>query len=98
MSRFQATISTAAALATIAIASITAYKFFEGQQLNNLKQQTIIEDLKRQLEDVKRKIPTPTDQQPSVINKSDSSKTQSSSVPTDQSSPITNIPELPPIK
>lgn len=49
MSKFQSIISTFAALATIAVTSVTAYKVFESQQLNSSKQQTIIEDLKRQL-------------------------------------------------
>ena len=49
MSKFQSIISTIAALGTIAVTSVTAYKVFESQQVNSTKQQTIIEDLKRQL-------------------------------------------------
>jgi hypothetical protein len=49
VSKFQSIISTFAALGTIAVTSVTAYKVFESQQVNNSKQQTIIEDLKRQL-------------------------------------------------
>ena len=47
--KFQSIISTIAALGTIAVTSVTAYKVFESQQQNSSKQQTIIEDLKRQL-------------------------------------------------
>jgi len=49
VSKFQSIISTIAALGTIAVTSVTAYKVFESQQQNSTKQQTIIEDLKRQL-------------------------------------------------
>jgi hypothetical protein len=49
VSKFQSIISTIAALGTIAVTSVTAYKVFESQQVNSTKQQTIIEDLKRQL-------------------------------------------------
>ena len=49
MSRFQATVSTIAALSTIAVTSVTAYKVFSNQQQNSVKQQLIIEDLKQQL-------------------------------------------------
>ena len=50
MSRFSTTVSTIAALGTIAATSITAYKVFDNQQTNSQKQQLIIEDLKQQLE------------------------------------------------
>ena len=50
MSRFSTTVSTIAALGTIAATSITAYKVFDNQQTNSQKQQVIIEDLKQQLE------------------------------------------------
>ena len=49
MSRFQATVSTIAALSTIAVTAVTAYKVFSNQQQNSLKQQLVIEDLKHQL-------------------------------------------------
>jgi hypothetical protein len=49
VSKFQSIISTIAALGTIAVTSVTAYKVFESQQVNSSKQQMIIEDLKRQL-------------------------------------------------
>jgi hypothetical protein len=50
MSRFSATVSTIAALSTIAVTSVTAYKVFDNQQENTQKQQVIIQDLKQQLE------------------------------------------------
>jgi hypothetical protein len=50
MSKFSTTVSTIAALGTIAATSITAYKVFDNQQTNSQKQQVIIEDLKQQLE------------------------------------------------
>jgi uncharacterized membrane protein YebE (DUF533 family) len=60
--KFQSIISTIAALGTIAVTSVTAYKVYEDQQQNSSKQQTIIEDLKRQLLEKKSeaKQPTPT--------------------------------------
>ena len=39
MSRFSTTVSTIAALGTIAATSITAYKVFDNQQTNSQKQQ-----------------------------------------------------------
>ena len=50
MSRFSTTVSTIAALSTIAVTSVTAYKVFDNQQENTQKQQVIIQDLKQQLE------------------------------------------------
>ena len=57
MSKFQSTVSTIAALGTIAVTSVTAYKVFDNQQENTQKQQVIIEDLKQQLEE--RKVQQP---------------------------------------
>jgi len=59
MSRFSTTVSTIAALGTIAATSITAYKVFDNQQENTQKQQVIIEDLKQQLEAKKPELITP---------------------------------------
>ena len=59
MSRFSTTVSTIAALGTIAATSITAYKVFDNQQTNSQKQQLIIEDLKQQLEAKKPQPITP---------------------------------------
>jgi len=50
MNRFSNTVSTIAALGTIAVTSVTAYKVFNNQQSNSQRQQIIIEDLKQQLE------------------------------------------------
>ena len=59
MSKFSTTVSTIAALGTIAATSITAYKVFDNQQENSQKQQVIIEDLKQQLEAKKPEPITP---------------------------------------
>ena len=63
MSRFSTTVSTIAALSTIAVTSVTAYKVFDNQQENTQKQQVIIQDLKQQLE-VKAPEVAPVVQQP----------------------------------
>ena len=62
MSRFQSTVSTFAALSTIAVTAVTAYKVFDNQQQNSLKQQVIIEDLKQQLAEKKTQPMTPPTQ------------------------------------
>ena len=59
MSKFSTTVSTIAALGTIAVTSVTAYKVFDNQQENTQKQQVIIEDLKQQLEAKKPQPITP---------------------------------------
>jgi type II secretory pathway pseudopilin PulG len=59
MSRFSTTVSTIAALGTIAATSITAYKVFDNQQENTQRQQVIIEALKQQLEAKKEQPITP---------------------------------------
>jgi hypothetical protein len=64
MSKFSTTVSTIAALGTIAATSITAYKVFDNQQENTQKQQVIIEDLKQQLE---AKKPEPITPPPAVL-------------------------------
>ena len=67
MSKFQATVSTIAALGTIAATSITAYKVFDNQQQNSIKQQVIIEDLKQQLEAKKQSVTPPPQVVPQPI-------------------------------
>jgi len=59
MSKFSTIVSTIAALGTIAVTSVTAYKVFDNQQENSQKQQVIIEDLKQQLEAKKEQPTTP---------------------------------------
>ena len=59
MSRFSTVVSTIAALSTIAVTSVTAYKVFDNQQENTQRQQVIIEDLKQQLEAKKPQLITP---------------------------------------
>ena len=66
MSRFSTIVSTIAALSTIAVTSVTAYKVFDNQQENTQKQQVIIEDLKQQLE---AKKPQPITPQVQVVQK-----------------------------
>jgi hypothetical protein len=83
VSKFQSIISTIAALGTIAVTSVTAYKVFESQQDNSTKQQIIIEDLKRQL--LKKKAeadqPTPTDAVPTQAPAPDPLAAGSASAP-----------------
>ena len=59
MSRFSTTVSTIAALSTIAVTSVTAYKVFDNQQENTQKQQMIIDDLRQQLDTNKLQPITP---------------------------------------
>jgi hypothetical protein len=59
MSRFSTTVSTIAALSTISVTAVTAYKVFDNQQENTQKQQLIIQDLKQQLEAKKPQPITP---------------------------------------
>jgi hypothetical protein len=59
MSKFQSTVSTIAALGTIAVTSVTAYKVFDNQHENTQKQQLIIQDLKQQLDAKKPQPITP---------------------------------------
>ena len=59
MSRFSTVVSTIAALSTIAVTSVTAYKVFDNQQENTQKQQAIIQDLKQQLEAKKPEVSQP---------------------------------------
>jgi hypothetical protein len=67
MSRFSTTVSTIAALSTIAVTSVTAYKVFDNQQENTQKQQVIIEDLKQQLEAKKPEVSQPITPPPVVL-------------------------------
>jgi hypothetical protein len=83
VSKFQSIISTVAALGTIAVTSVTAYKVFESQQVNSTKQQTIIDDLKRQLLEKKAEAeqPTPTVPLPAPTNAPDPLAAGSASAP-----------------
>ena len=67
MSRFSTTVSTIAALSTIAVTSVTAYKVFDNQQENTQKQQVIIEDLKQQLEAKQPEVAQPITPPPVVV-------------------------------
>ena len=49
MSRFQSTISTCAALGTIAVTAVTAYKAIENNKTYNAEQEAKIEQLQTQL-------------------------------------------------
>ena len=49
MSKFQSTISTVAALGTIAVTAVTAYKFSESSKTYNAEQEAKIEQLQTQL-------------------------------------------------
>jgi hypothetical protein len=67
MSRFSTTVSTIAALSTIAVTSVTAYKVFGNQQENTQKQQVIIQDLKQQLEAKQPEVAQPITPPPVVL-------------------------------
>ena len=62
MSRFQSTISTCAALGTIAVTSITAYKAIENNRVYNAEQEAKIQQLQTQL----KQLP-PLTQPPPVV-------------------------------
>jgi hypothetical protein len=81
--KFQSIISTIAALGTIAVTSVTAYKVYEDQQQNSSKQQTIIEDLKRQLleKQAEAQQPSPTAATPVQTTGPDPLETGSASAP-----------------
>ena len=49
MSKFQSTISTVAALGTIAVTAVTAYKFSENSKTYNAEQEAKIMELQTQL-------------------------------------------------
>jgi hypothetical protein len=49
MSKFQSTISTVAALGTIAVTAVTAYKFLENNKTYNAEQEAKIQQLQTQL-------------------------------------------------
>jgi len=60
MSRFQSTISTVAALGTIAVTAVTAYKFSENSKTYNAEQEAKIVKLQTQL----KQLPTLTQPPP----------------------------------
>ena len=60
MSKFQSTISTFAALGTIAVTAVTAYKAIENNKIYNAEQEAKIEELQTQL----KQLPTLTQPPP----------------------------------
>jgi hypothetical protein len=62
MSKFQSTISTVAALGTIAVTAVTAYKFSENSKTYNAEQEAKIMELQTQL----KQLP-PLTQPPPVV-------------------------------
>jgi hypothetical protein len=62
MSKFQSTISTCAALGTIAVTSITAYKAIENNRVYNAEQEAKIKTLQTQLKQL-----SPVVQPPPVV-------------------------------
>jgi predicted negative regulator of RcsB-dependent stress response len=93
MSKFSTTVSTIAALGTIAATSITAYKVFDNQQTNSQKQQVIIEDLKQQLE---AKKPEPITPQVQVVKQPTTPPVQVVQPPITPPPPVVPpAPELP---
>jgi hypothetical protein len=63
MSKFQSTISTVAALGTIAVTAVTAYKFSENSKTYNAEQEAKIEQLQTQL----KQLPPPMQPPPVVL-------------------------------
>jgi hypothetical protein len=62
MSKFQSTISTVAALGTIAVTAVTAYKTIENNKIYNAEQEAKIQQLQTQL----KQLP-PLTQPPPVV-------------------------------
>ena len=94
MNQFQTTISTCAALGTIAITSITAYKAIENNKVYNAEQRNKIQELKTQL----KQLP-PAVQPPSVVLPPAETTVPTTPDPTQSgSAQAPTPPPLPPVK
>jgi hypothetical protein len=80
MNQFQTTISTCAALGTIAVTSITAYKAIENNKIYNAEQEAKIEQLQTQLKQLPPLTQPPPVELPPVATP-DSTKEGSAQVP-----------------
>jgi hypothetical protein len=89
MNKFQSTISTVAALGTIAVTAVTAYKTFENHRVYNAEQEAKIEQLQTQLKQQPVVItqPLPVELPPAVVTTPDPTKEGSAQAP----------PPLPPV-
>jgi len=90
MSRFSTTISTVAALATISVTVLTAYKAFDNQYERNAEQQEQIEELKTMVKQQQVVItqPPPVKLPPAVTPAPDPTQSGSAQAP----------PALPPVQ
>jgi hypothetical protein len=82
MSRFQSTISTVAALGTIAVTAVTAYKAIENNKIYNAEQEAKIVELQTQLKQLPPLTqPPPVVLPPAVGTTPDPTKEGSAQVP-----------------
>jgi hypothetical protein len=89
MSKFQSTISTFAALGTIAVTAVTAYKTFENHKVYSAEQDAKIEELKTQLKQQQAVVMPPPVELPPVIETPDPTKSGSAQAPAPPTLPST---------
>ena len=82
MNKFQSTISTFAALGTIAVTAVTAYKTLKNHQDYSLQQEAKIEELKTQLKQQQTLVMPPPVELPPVVTETDPIKSGSAQAPT----------------
>ena len=83
MSKFQSTISTVAALGTIAVTAVTAYRTFENHKVYSAEQEAKIKGLQTQLKQLPPLTqPPPVELPPAVVTTPDPTKEGSAQVPT----------------
>jgi hypothetical protein len=82
MSKFQSTISTVAALGTIAVTAVTAYKAIENNKIYNAEQEAKIQQLQTQLKQLPPLTqPPPVELPPPVVATPDPTIEGSAQVP-----------------
>ena len=81
MSKFQSTISTCAALGTIAVTAVTAYKTFENHQAYSNQQDAKINQLQSQLKQKQTVVMPPPVELPPVVTETDPTKSGSAQAP-----------------
>ena len=82
MSKFQSTISTVAALGTIAVTAVTAYKAIENNKTYNAEQEAKIEELQTQLKQLPPLTqPPPVELPPAVVTTPDPTTEGSAQAP-----------------
>jgi len=87
MSKFQSTISTFAALGTIAVTAVTAYKTFENHKVYSAEQEAKIKQLQTQLKQQQAVVIPPPVELPPVAETADPTKSGSAQVPAPPSLP-----------